>query len=86
MVGVFALANPFTSTSAKMPSVKSVDLSKLSVNQSEAETAARDHLDKIGQRNGEEPDVYRGGKLGAAELVYVDKDGINYMADKHRGY
>jgi hypothetical protein len=57
LVMVFALANPFTFTSTKMPSIKSIDLSKLSVNQSEAETAARDHLDKIGQSNGEQPGV-----------------------------
>jgi hypothetical protein len=82
---VFALANPFTFTSPKMPSVKHVDLSKLSVNQSEAETAARDHLDNIGQRNGEEPSVHRGGRLGAADLIYVDRDGTNYFVDKYNG-
>lgn len=85
LVMVFALANPFPSTSTKMPSVKSVDLSKLNVNQSEAENAARDHLDKLGQSNSEQPGVYRGGKLGAAELVYVDKDGVNYFVDKSSG-
>jgi hypothetical protein len=85
LIMVFALTNPFTLTSAKTPSVKSVDLSKLSVNQSVAEIAARDHLDKIGQNNGEQPGVHRGGKLGTAELIYVDKDGTNYSVDESSG-
>lgn len=86
LVMVFALANPFASSSSlKIPSIKSVNLSKITISQSEAENAARDHLDNIGQSNGQQPGAIRGGKLGAAELIYVDKDRTNYLIDKSSG-
>jgi hypothetical protein len=83
---VLVLTNPLTTSPAhKIPSVNSVDLSKVSINQSEAETAARDDLDKRAQVNGEQAGVYRGGILGSADLIYVDKDGTNYIVDRDSG-
>lgn len=83
---VLALANPFTASPApKIPSVESVDLSKVSVNQSEAENAARDDLDMRAQANGYQPCVNRGGNLGSTDLIYVDKDGTNFMVNRENG-
>lgn len=83
LVVVFALANPFTTP--KIPTVSSVDSSKLNIDQSEAEMAARDHLDRLAQGNGQQAAVYRGGTLGSADLIFVDKDGTNYIVDKEDG-
>lgn len=84
LVVVFALANPFNLPTTQV--IKSVNISKSSIiTQSEAEVAARDHLDKLLQSNGEQAGVHRGGKLGSAELIFVDKDGANYVVDRYSG-
>jgi hypothetical protein len=84
IIAIFVLANPLGLPNRPIV-VNSTKPTYIIISQSEAEAAARDHLDKIAQNNGEQPGIYRGGNLGSADLIYVDKDGTNYLVETPGG-
>ena len=84
LVVIFVLANPHRPPNSPIVANSTKPTYSI-ISQSEAEAAARDHLDKIAQNNGEQPGVYRGGNLGSANLIYVDKDGTNYLVETPGG-
>jgi hypothetical protein len=81
LIGVFAML-----FAPDLPNIQIINATSTEIiSQSEAETAARNDIDRLYQNNGEEPGFFKGGKLGSADLIYVDRDGTNYLVDKPTG-